>query len=166
MTGENTATSMELAIQHGIAPDECSRCGVTDNWRGPTVDGTDQLHDTGTLIWQHNDCGSYTPLTRHEIRAKVDEIHGAHGHLPEGMMQLCEIDGDPDNFDGWLGIPVKVIDKGKTPYQHRRLFMDLQMAVELFEVLHSLIHVQVDLDLRKVKGELRDHRQYTEKMGD
>lgn len=76
---------------------------------------------------------------------------------PEELMQICEIVGDPDNSDGWLGIPVRIVDKGRTPYRHVRLFCDLQMAVQLFNTLHSLIHMEVAEEATRLHRQIRKH---------
>jgi hypothetical protein len=66
-------------------------------------------------------------------------------------MQLVEVLGDEEVDDSWIVLPVHVIDNGLTQ-RHLDLTMDLQMAVELFDALHSLIHMKVSrqaLDLKR-----------------
>lgn len=79
-----------------------------------------------------------------------EHVHD-HGERPD-RMQICEIAGDSDVFEGWLTIPLHVIDKGQFPYRHVEIFFDLDMAVELIDSLHFMIHEEIAQRSKAVAG--------------
>lgn len=58
----------------------------------------------------------------------------------ETMMQVTDLAGDPNLFDGWIGIPVHVIDNGKT-HRHVELFFDQQTGLELCSMIGAALHM-------------------------
>lgn len=61
-------------------------------------------------------------------------------HEPK-RLQLVEVVGDSDEVDGWLYVPVHLLNGVTGEEEHVELFMDPQTALDMAITLHGLLNV-------------------------